>query len=274
MSVRQHRTRDIVTDAELAALLAGAPAEAVESAPGGALPGFPPDARAVIHRPGRSVMTSGRANTCNWVLEFEPRSRESIEPLMGWTGGTDPLRQVRLSFPTREAAIAYARREGLPFTVDEPQEPRPAQCHAGNLPEVPVHADPLFCFAWDRPHLVMPDLDAALLDPARVFASPREVATHPLLTAEERREILARWLWDARRIEATADEAPLHGGEPSRLEEVLQALALLDRTQAPPMRAEVRSDRWPQASGSRAAGLERGGRKTDKDIAGCSVEAW
>lgn len=245
MSVRQHRTRDIVADAKLAALLAGAPAEAAESAPGGVLPGFPPDARAVIHRPGRSVMTSGRANTCHWVLEFEPRSREFIEPLMGWTGGTDPLRHVRLSFPSREAAIAYARREGLPFTVHEPQEPRPAQCPAVNLPEVPVHAvltgDPLFCFAWDRPHLVMPDLDAALLDPARVFTSPREVATHPLLTPEERREILARWLWDARRIEATADEAPLDGGEPSRLEEVLQALALLDRMHAPPLREDTRS---------------------------------
>ncbi len=87
----------------------------------------------------------------------------------------------------------------------------------------------------------MPDLDAALLDPARVFASPREIATHRLLTAEEKREILARWLWDARRIEATADEAPLDGGEPSRLDEVLQALALLDRMHTPPIREDAHS---------------------------------
>jgi len=26
----------------------------------------------------------------------------------------------------------------------------------------------LFCFAWDRPHLVMPDFEAALLDPVGV----------------------------------------------------------------------------------------------------------
>jgi hypothetical protein len=245
MSVRQHNIRDIVAEGQLARLLASEPAIPMESTPSLTLPSFPSDARAVIYRPSRSVMTSGRANTCNWVLEFEPRSREFIEPLMGWTGSTDPLRHVRLSFPTREAAVAYARREGLPFTVYESQEPRPAQCPARNQPEVPMHAalqgDPLFCFAWDRPYLVMPDLDMALLDPARVFASPREVAVHPLLTAEEKHEILGRWLWDARRIEATADEAPLDGGEPSRLDEVLQALALLDRRHTPPVREDAHS---------------------------------
>jgi hypothetical protein len=130
----------------------------MESAFGVTLPSFPPDARAVIYRPSRSVVTSGRANICNWLLEFEPRSPEFIEPLMGWTGGTDPLRHLQLSFPTQEAAVAYARREGLPFTVHESGEQRSAQCAAGNPPEAPEHAalhgDPLFCFAWDRPHLV------------------------------------------------------------------------------------------------------------------------
>jgi hypothetical protein len=318
MSTRRHRTRDIVAEDQISHLLAGKPTEPVESPPGLTLPSFPPDARAVIHRPGRSVVSSGRANTCGWVLEFEPRSREFVEPLMGWTGGTDPLRHVRLSFPTREAAVAYARREGLPFTVHEPREPRPALCPAESRPEVPTHAalpgDPLFCFAWERPHLVMPDLDAALLDPGRVFAGPHEVAAHPLLMAEEKREILARRLWDARRIEATADEAPLDGGEPSRLDEVLQALALLDRMHAPPVREDVRSATMhppvslpgaagrgepgdpglasiasalprprggcagaatgPGPRGAAPRGRERGGRATTDDSARCSAEAW
>jgi len=239
MSIRQHRTRDIAADSLLTELLAPGPVRQVEPAPA-LLPSFPPDARALIHRPARSAMTSGWAKSCDWVLEFEPRAPEFREPLMGWIGGTDPLRQVRLRFPSRDAAIAYARREGLPFTVCEPQEPPPAQCVArrpGNPPAA-GHADPLLCFAWDRSHLVMPDLDAALLDPARVFASPGEVARHPLLTEAERREILMRWLWDAQRIEAMADEAPLDGGEPSRLDEVLEALALLNRT-------DVRAAREP-----------------------------
>ena len=85
MSTRQHHVRDIVSEGQFARLLAGEPASLVEYTPSPTLPSFPPDARAVIYRPSRSVMTSGRANTCNWVLEFEPRSREFIEPLMGWT---------------------------------------------------------------------------------------------------------------------------------------------------------------------------------------------
>ena len=234
MSIRQHRTDSIATDdALLAALFADGP-RALETTVSRAAPPpppFPPDARAVIHRPGRSAMTSGRANTCDWVLEFEPRSREFTEPLMGWTGGDDPLRHLRLRFPTREAAMAYARREGLPFTVHEPQEPRPARCGTPAAPaQADTFADPLLALAWEHPHLVMPDLDAALLDPAGAFASPRDVVRHPLLATAERREILRRWLWDARRIEATAEESPLGGGEPSRLDEVLEALALLDRT--------------------------------------------
>ena len=182
------------------------------------------------------------------MLEFEPRAPEFIEPLMGWTGGTDPLRQGQLRFPSREAAIAYARREGLPYTVYEPQVPRPSQCRAVvTAPEAaPTDtalqgADPLFCFAWDHPHLVMPDFDAALLDPAGVFASPHDVVEHKLLTEAEKRAILERWLWDARRIEATADEAPLDAGEPSRLEEVLAALALLRRRSEEPVARTCRA---------------------------------
>ncbi len=78
---------------------------------------FPPDAIAVIYRPARSAMTSGRANTRSWKLRFERRSPPFIEPLMGWTGGDDTLTQVELTFPTAEAAIAYARRQGLTFVV-------------------------------------------------------------------------------------------------------------------------------------------------------------
>lgn len=36
---------------------------------------------------------------------------------MGWTGGRDPLPQLELTFPTLEAAIAYARRQGLSYVV-------------------------------------------------------------------------------------------------------------------------------------------------------------
>lgn len=38
---------------------------------------------------------------------------------MGWTGSSDTLRQVRLWFPTRAAAVAYAQRQGLHYDVRE-----------------------------------------------------------------------------------------------------------------------------------------------------------
>src|SRR5579883_3146604 len=43
---------------------------------------FPVDAEATIYRPAKSAMTSGRAGTRHWVLEFEPHSPLFIEPLM------------------------------------------------------------------------------------------------------------------------------------------------------------------------------------------------
>ncbi len=87
-----------------------------------------------ICRPARSVLQAGRANTGHWLLKFEPRSASFIEPLMGWTSTQDTLRQVRLKFPTREQAVAFARRHGWACTVIEPRTPtvRP-KCYAENL---------------------------------------------------------------------------------------------------------------------------------------------
>lgn len=85
---------------------------------------FPADARAILHCPSPSVLTSGRAGRDRWVLEFAPRDRPFRDPLTGWIGGRDPLQQIRLRFPDRESALAYARRQGLPVTVHEPVRPR------------------------------------------------------------------------------------------------------------------------------------------------------
>ncbi|QEX24642.1 hypothetical protein FRZ61_45830 [Hypericibacter adhaerens] len=81
-------------------------------------PVFPADARARIERPSRSVLTAGRAQTKHWRLRFDRRRSPFIEPLMGWTGSDDPLTQIELRFPTLEAAIAYAERQGLAYVVD------------------------------------------------------------------------------------------------------------------------------------------------------------
>jgi hypothetical protein len=66
-------------------------------------------------------MQSGRGNSKNWVLEFEPASPREIEPLMGYTSSRDTQTQVRLSFDTVEEAEAYARNNGIPYTVQPPR---------------------------------------------------------------------------------------------------------------------------------------------------------
>ncbi len=67
-------------------------------------------------------MQSGMANTQGWVLEFEPASARRVDPLMGWTSSTDMDGEVRLTFETREEAVAYAQARQIPFQVIEPQE--------------------------------------------------------------------------------------------------------------------------------------------------------
>ena len=74
-----------------------------------------------IYRPAKTATQSGRAKTARWVLEHSPRGHREVDSLMGWTGSDDTTQQVRLSFDTREQAVAYARRHGFAYVVEEPQ---------------------------------------------------------------------------------------------------------------------------------------------------------
>jgi hypothetical protein len=76
-------------------------------------PNAPPRRRVIIFKPVRSAMTSGRTRMKQWLLEFEPQSAPFIELPMGWTGSIDPLASMQLGFDSRDAAIAYAERQGL-----------------------------------------------------------------------------------------------------------------------------------------------------------------
>jgi hypothetical protein len=76
-----------------------------------------------IFRPARTAMQSGQAKAREWVLEYEPEAPREVEPLMGFTSSGDMRAQVRLSFDTKEQAIAYAEREGIPYQVFEAHEP-------------------------------------------------------------------------------------------------------------------------------------------------------
>ncbi|WP_118135258.1 ETC complex I subunit [Oceanicella sp. SM1341] len=78
-----------------------------------------------IYKPARNAMQSGMAKTRDWVLEFAPEDPKRVDPLMGWQGSGDMRSQVRMSFESKEAAIDYAERNGIPFQVQEPK-PRKA----------------------------------------------------------------------------------------------------------------------------------------------------
>ncbi len=87
-----------------------------------------------IFRPAKSAMQSGHATSQLWVLEFEPASAKTSDPLMGWTQTSDTRGQVRLQFETSEQAVAYAQRCGIPFELQpEPRKTRNVRAYADNF---------------------------------------------------------------------------------------------------------------------------------------------
>jgi hypothetical protein len=76
-----------------------------------------------IYKPAKTAMQSGTAKTNEWVIDFEPEQPRTVEPLMGWTSSADTRQQVRLRFDSKEEAIAYCERNGIPFQVRASHEP-------------------------------------------------------------------------------------------------------------------------------------------------------
>ena len=77
-----------------------------------------------IYRPAKNAMQSGKAKTKDWVLDFAPASARLPDPLMGWQQSSDMNGQVRLTFETREEAVAYAQAHGIAFHIAEAKEPK------------------------------------------------------------------------------------------------------------------------------------------------------
>jgi hypothetical protein len=68
-------------------------------------------------------MQSGRRKMHQWMVQFEREAPQVPDPLMGWMGSRDTRPQVRLLFDTREDAMAYAQRNKLSYTLQEPHPP-------------------------------------------------------------------------------------------------------------------------------------------------------
>ena len=75
-----------------------------------------------IFKPAKNAMQSGKAKTKEWQIDYEPEKPRVVEPLMGWTSSTETKPQVRMSFASKQEAVAFATRQGIAFRVEEPQK--------------------------------------------------------------------------------------------------------------------------------------------------------
>ena len=90
-----------------------------------------------IFQPTQNAMQSGKGKSDLWILQFEAKGPRSLEPLMGWTSSSDTKQQIKMRFKSKEDAVAYAKREGLAFVVQENNSvhaaKRPAKAYSDNF---------------------------------------------------------------------------------------------------------------------------------------------
>lgn len=106
---------------------------------------FPHGAKAIIE-PLALATNGGRRRQNQWRVRFEPRWGPVVDPLMGWTGGGDPLATIELGFLDRASAERYCQKQGLTFecrTAPSPGQIRPA---------IPDALGPVLCCWPTGPH--------------------------------------------------------------------------------------------------------------------------
>lgn len=90
--------------------------------------------RAKIYQPAKNAMQSGKGKTRQWLLEFEKPAPGTPDALMGWNTMPDTITEVKLTFATKDEAIAYANAKNIPFELFEPKAAKPmASAYAENF---------------------------------------------------------------------------------------------------------------------------------------------
>lgn len=78
--------------------------------------------QARIYKPARTAMQSGQARTSKWRLDIVTDRSSFNDPLMGWTGSTNMLKnEFVLYFDALEDALRYAKNNSLEYEVVEPK---------------------------------------------------------------------------------------------------------------------------------------------------------
>jgi hypothetical protein len=70
-----------------------------------------------IYQESKSSMQSGKARVGRWVFQHEWSEPRRADPLTGWSGSGDTPSQILLTFPTLDAATAYADKYGIEYHV-------------------------------------------------------------------------------------------------------------------------------------------------------------
>eukprot|EP01006_Ploeotia_vitrea_P034169 TRINITY_DN65718_c11_g3_i2.p2 TRINITY_DN65718_c11_g3~~TRINITY_DN65718_c11_g3_i2.p2 ORF type:complete len:161 (+),score=41.07 TRINITY_DN65718_c11_g3_i2:24-485(+) len=78
--------------------------------------------KVVVAKRSRNAMQQGSGGR-EWLVEFVPHEKW-LNPLMGWTSSNDTATQVKMSFDTKEEAIAFCERQGYEFKVVEAKPKR------------------------------------------------------------------------------------------------------------------------------------------------------
>ena len=73
--------------------------------------------KATLYKPCKNVMQSGIGNTKEWVLAFSSYTDEQKSILMGWVSSFHTEEQLKISFPSKEAALLFAESHNV--QVDE-----------------------------------------------------------------------------------------------------------------------------------------------------------
>ncbi len=77
--------------------------------------------KALIYRPAKTSMQSGKAKTKKWLLKFND-TKNGINPLMGWESSTNTLSEINLEFSSKEEAIKYAKKNDINYELIEPND--------------------------------------------------------------------------------------------------------------------------------------------------------
>lgn len=222
---------------------------------GSAHPTLPRDAVARIFQAARSV-TSGGARKQDWRLVFERPLAPWVEPLTGLTGSDDPLAQVELRFPTQQAAVAYAERQGLAYVVqndgrsgrDADERRLSRRKHAfsdATLDRIGLKPlqDSYGCALAQTS-----EDDASNRDQPTLGAAAMAIVNDPERSLDDKRSILMNWAWNKYLNDQATIEGASENDHTSRLREVELALLALEKQAAQAHAAEPKTPELARAT--------------------------